>query len=237
MKIAIHQPEHLPWLGFLHKASLADAFVLLDNVQFRKNYFQNRNRIRTANGSSWLTVPVKRHPLNCLISQIKINNTHNWQDKIFKSISLNYQKAPYFKKYSSFFKETYSLDREFLSELNIHMIRNLLSFFGIKTNLVVASGLSDISGSKGDLLLSICQRLGADEYISGISGREYLDTESFKRSGIKVTFQDFFHPVYQQLYQPFIPCMSGIDLLFNYGDKSQEILLGAKTPRLDYQFK
>lgn len=234
MIATIHQPEHLPWLGFIHKATMADVLVLLDNVQYRKNYYQNRNKIRTHSGFSWLTVPVKKHPLDTSIKDVMIDNTKHWKKKCWKTLSLNYKNAPYFSKYSDFFFKVYSRDWELLAELNIEIIRQLFTFFDIKIKLIKASNLNNISGKGDDLLLTICKELRAKKYLSGISGREYMNAQKFERSGITVTYQEFFHPIYHQCYQPFIPCLSALDLLFNLGDKSKEILLNPKSPRLKY---
>ena len=94
--IGIHQPEYLPWMGFLNKLSNSDVFVILDNVQYRRNYFQNRNRIRTATGWSWLTVPVKKAPLETPIMDIEIDNSRPWGENHMKGLSQNYSKAPHF---------------------------------------------------------------------------------------------------------------------------------------------
>jgi hypothetical protein len=234
MIVTIHQPEHLPWLGFIHKASMADVLVLLDNVQYRKNYYQNRNKIRSVSGFSWITVPVQKHPLNSLINEIKIDTTNQWQKRCWKTLYFNYKKAAYFAEHSGFFEEIYSQSWDLLVTLNIKIIQYMLKAFNIPAKSIRASSMKDISGKRDSLLLSICQKLGAQEYLSGISGKEYLDIEKFEQAGVKVTFQNFFHPIYEQCYSPFIPCMSAIDLLFNYGDNAKEILLGPEVPRLNY---
>lgn len=234
MIVTIHQPEHLPWLGFIHKAAQADCLVILDNVQFRKNYFQNRNKVRTASGFSWVTVPVQKSSLNSLINEIKIDNKHRWREKCWKTIYYSYVKASFFENYSNLFESIYFKNWDYLAELNLEIIQNLLKFFDVKTELVIASHIGDISGKSDDLLLSICKKLGAGEYVSGISGKDYLDVEKFEQAGIKVSFQEFYHPIYQQCHEPFMPCMSSMDLLFNYGDKAKDVLFDADTERLDY---
>jgi hypothetical protein len=118
--------------------------------------------------------------------------------------------------------------------MNIRIIQKLFDYFSISTKLVIASKLNGVSGKRDDLLLAICKKLGAEKYLSGISGKDYLDIKKFEQAGIKVTFQEFYHPIYRQCYQPFMPCMSSIDLLFNYGEKSKDILLSPGIPRLNY---
>lgn len=237
MIVTIHQPEHLPWLGFIQKVSMADVFVILDTVQFRKNYFQNRNRILTANGPAWLTVPVTKHPLDTPIKDIRINNNTQWQKKYLKSIYYNYIKSAYFEKYMAALENLISLEYHYLSDLNTAIIEWLLTEFKVQTKIVKASEIIATEAKNDMLLLEICSILGAQTYISGISGREYLNTSVFDKKGVNIHYQKFFHPVYPQLQKEFHPCMSSIDLLFNHGDDSSEVLLNKDMPRLDYLFE
>ena len=234
MYITIHQPEHLPWLGFLDKAAQADCIVILDNVQFRKNYFHNRNKVRTASGFSWITVPIKRHESKILINEVEIDNTHKWALKYYKTIFYSYNKAPYFRKYNSYFQSLLQKKWEKLVDLNMELIRFLFSAFNIETEIVMSSALENTRGKGSELLLSICRQLKAKEYLSGISGKEYLDEKCFTSENIRVNYQEFYHPVYKQLYEPFMHCMSSIDLLFLYGEDAPAILFSDKVERLAY---
>lgn len=240
MHITIHQPEHLPWLGFFHKINMADVYVVLDNVQYRHKYFQNRNRIRASSGEVWLNVPILRKCKRFqLIKEVAINNDiERWQQKNWKSIYLNYKKAPCFAKYAEYFEELYSKEWQLLVDLNIDIIKNCLQFLGITVQVVYASQLK-VEGRGEQLVLDICKALNADVYISGISGiagkgKDYKD--KFSEHGIKVIYDDFHHPIYKQLYEPFLPCMSIIDLLFNHGDKSLDIINGIGVPVMDEVF-
>jgi len=235
--VTIHQPEHTPWLGFFDKIRQADTFVILDNVQFRKNYFQNRNRIRTQQGWTWLTVPVlAKGKLGQLIQDTQINNAVNWQSKVWKSIFYAYNKAPFFDQHSSFLKQVYDKPWTHLADLNEEIIRYISHGLGIQVKIIRASTLSS-TGKGTDLLLEICHKLEADTYLSGISGKDYLEETKFAEQGIKVIYQEFYHPIYKQLYEPFIPGMSIIDLLFNHGGKSLDILTGVGVERMDTLFK
>jgi len=226
-KVSIHQPEHLPWLGFFHKIIQVDEFVLLDNVQFRKNYFQNRNKIRTAQGWQWITVPVKKFHFNQKINEIEISYNQNWQEKNLRLIEQNYTKARYFKNYFSEFKKIYSSKFQLLRDLNIELIKFLLGKFGINTKVYISSELlKDVGKGGTEVNLNLCKKLNADIYLSGPFGKDYLDIPKFEQAGIKVEFHQFEHPIYKQLYDPFIPKMSSIDLLFNYGPESLSILTG-----------
>lgn len=226
-KISIHQPEHLPWLGFIHKVMSVDEFVLLDNVQFEKNYFQNRNKIRTDKGWQWITVPVKKFQHNQKINEIEISYDHEWQSKNINRIKQHYAKARYFNEYFPEFEKIYRTKFKLLRDLNIELIKFLLDKFGIHTKLYISSELLDNVGQGGtEVNLNISKRLNADIYLSGPFGKNYLDISKFEKENIKVEFQDFKHPIYKQVYEPFIPNMSSIDLLFNYGPKSLSILTG-----------
>lgn len=226
--VTIHQPEHLPWLGFFHKISQADLFVILDSVQFRKNYFQNRNKIRTVNGWAWLTVPVKRN-INTLIKDVEIANDQNWRRKCWNSIYFTYKKAPFFGEYGSVLEKFYKQDWINLCELNIHIIEQFLKFLSLEP-LILRSSEIGVHGNGSELILDICKEVDADTYISGIFGNEYLNLSDFKKAGIEVIFQEFHHPIYKQLYEPFIPSMSIIDLLFNHGPDSRDIIRGSGVP-------
>jgi len=237
MIVTIHQPEHMPWLGFFDKLRQADTFVILDNVQFRKNYFQNRNKIRTQQGWIWLTVPVlAKGKSSQLIQDAQINNAVNWQSTLWKSIFYAYNKASFFEKYGNFLKQIYDKQWTYLADLNEEIIRHVINELGIKVKIVMASTL-EVTGGGTDLLLEICQKLNADTYLSGISGKDYLEESRFTEQGIKVIYQEFYHPIYKQVYEPFIPCMSIIDLLFNHGDKSLDILKGIGVERMDTLFE
>lgn len=234
MHITIHQPEHMPWLGFFHKINMADIYVVLDNVQYRKNYFQNRNKVRTANGWIWITVPVSRS-IETLIKDVTIDTNQRWIKKWRDTIFYNYKKSPFFEQYFDRLKILINEHWEKILDLNVALIRLLCNFLDIKTKFILASELN-VCGKGSDLLLAICKKLDAERYLSGISGKEYLRVDDFAREGIKVEFQEFHHPIYNQLYEPFTPCMSIIDLLFNYGEKSLDVINGIGVPVMEEVF-
>jgi len=237
MIISIHQPQYLPWLGLIERIARSDIFVLLDNVPYSKNYFYNRNRIKTANGWIWLTIPVLfSGKYGQLIKDIRIDNKVKWREDHWKSIYFAYKKAPSFESYQKLFEEYYSRDWESLAEAGIESMRILLEQYGIKTRLVRASELS-AQGQKEELLINICRELGADEYLSGPDGRNYLNLEEWESAGINVEFQEFRHPLYSQLQGEFIPQMSALDLLFNCGEKSCPILLDEKGEKVECVLK
>lgn len=234
MILAGHQPNYLPYLGFFHKMVFADAFVIVDNVQYVKRGpfgWVNRNKIRTRDGEGWqwLTVPVLvKGKFEQKIIDTQINTTLPWGRKHWGSLLTNYGKAPHFSRYADFFEETY-LGRtwDFFSLLSEHMIFYLTRVLGIekpihKSSVIGAQGKGD------ELIIDMCAKLGADTYLHGAHGKDYVDEEKFKRAGIKSLHQAFEHPVYHQQFDPFVSHLSVVDLLFNHGTESLDILLGKK---------
>jgi hypothetical protein len=217
MRLAIHQPEHLPWLGFLDKARRADRFVFLDTVAFKKNYFENRNRIRTPQGWAWLTTPVLlKGRSGQAFLDVQINNRARWQEVYFRTLRQNYVRAPYWKEFEPGLADIIQRRWDRLVEFNLALIRFLFEVFGIDTPAMRASELHP-EGRKGDLLLDLCRKSGASVYYSGPSGRDYLDESIFTAAGIAVEYHAFAHPEYRQQFDPFVPGMSAIDLLLNEG--------------------
>lgn len=217
MIVTIHQPEFLPWLGLIDKIRQADVTVLLDSVQYEKNYFQNRNRIRTADGWSWLTVPVRTTGrFGQRIDEVEIDDTSDWRRKHLRSLQQHYGAVPHFDQIGTPLERLYGDTWQRLVDFNVAAIEWMLGAFGLQRSLVRASSLS-VAGQRSDLLAAICVSVGASAYLSGISGREYLDERPFVRSGIGVRYHAFTHPTYTQRYQPFVPQLSAVDLLFNVG--------------------
>lgn len=237
MRVTIHQPEHMPWLGFFHKINMADVYVVLDNVQYRRRYFQNRNKIRTKQGWQWATVPLeKENRAELLIKDVKIfREDLKWKHKNLEKIYHNYCKAKYFTYFWGAFEAIYNRDFSHLRNLNLQLLNFFFEKLGIKIEICFVSDMN-VSGKREDLILNICKAIGAKTYMSGISGKEYLDLQAFSDNGINVIIQQFHHPIYEQLYEPFLPCMSIIDLLFNHGDRSLDIINGFGVPVMDKIF-
>jgi hypothetical protein len=221
--VAVHQPQYLPWLGYFDKIRRADVFCFLDDVQYKKNDWQNRNRIRTARGWQWLTVPVcYRFPQK--ISEVTINNAVNWRHKHLQALITNYSRTPYYKDYSGLFEDVYSETWDSLCDLNIFLIKRLGSALGLNQKLIVKTSDFKLSEDPTERLIDICKVLDADTYLSGQDGTKYMDMDRFRQSGISVEVQDFNHPVYPQAFKDFESHMSVIDLLFNCGPKSLEVI-------------
>ena len=230
MTVTVNQVLHLPWLGFFERAAKSDVFVLYDTIQFLKQDFFNRNRLKTPQGAQWLTVPV-RHPYEVPQTQVYIDNTKDWARRNWRQIETNYNKAPYFQAYEESFQKLYKGPWEKLVDLNTACIIYIAEQMGIRATFVKASELPiNHEAEKSQRLADMCKVLGAHTYYSGQGGHRYLREEPFVKEGIRVTYQDFRHPVYPQLYGDFIPELSVIDLLFNKGPESLAVVLGANTP-------
>lgn len=239
MIVTIHQPVTLPWLGFFHKAASADELILLDHVQYRKNYLQNRNRIKSASGPIWLTVPVVTKGLGPQpICEVEIAERTNprWRERHRRSIEQCYSKAPHYEAYAEGLLSLYERPFRLLVDFNIAILLFLARAFGIGTKLLRSSELSP-AFAREDMLLDLCQKRGADTYLSGVSGRSYLTPQRWEAAGIRLQFQAFYHPIYPQGRGDFVPAMSAIDLLFYCGPRSLDAILGRGFPVMDHVFE
>jgi hypothetical protein len=227
MIVAVHQPQYLPWLGYFDKIASADVFVLLDNVQYKKNEWQNRNRIKTAAGPQWLTVPVT-YRFGQRINEVLINNRESWQKRQKQTIITNYRKSPHWQELSTALEEIFVRPWEGLADLNIFVVRRLVEILGVSTPIHVASELPAFPEDPDERLIGIAKHFGADAYLAGSGGHNYMNLDKFEQNGVKVLFQDYRHPVYRQLFEGFEPFLSVVDLIFNHGKESLRILRGEK---------
>jgi len=228
MIVSIMQPAYIPWLGYFDRVLKSDIHIVLDNVAMDKSSktkFTNRNKIRTPNGWSWLTVPLQSVARSDeqVISDLEISPSMNWSEKHWKTIQSNYSRSNYYSDYSDYFENFYQQDWVHLAPMLQESTRYLLQELGIQTQQMKSSELSPQS-KKADLILELCIKVGATTYLSGPFGRDYLDEHAFDKAGIELKYHDYVHPAYNQCFEGFESHMSVIDLLFNYGDKSLEIL-------------
>jgi hypothetical protein len=224
LRLVIHQPNFLPYVGFFHKLSLADTFVMMDNTQYDKK-FTNRNKIKIPDGWSWLTVPINKEHKFLPNKLVEINNKENWKEMHWKKITRSYTNSKFFKKnYKSFFEEVYKKEWKFLFELNSELLRQIIDWLGLKIQIIKESELN-INGNSTERLVNVCKELGAETYVSGVGGKEYMNEKLFQKNNIKIEYQKFQCPTYTQIFGgDFIPNLSIIDLLFNNGSKSLPIL-------------
>lgn len=223
--IAIQQPEHFPWLGFFHKMTLVDEYVYLDNVQFKKRYFENRNKIRTNSraGFEWICIPViTKGRYTQTINKVEVDHTQNWRSKYLNKIYLVYKRARYFDARYETIECIINSKYDLLVEYNYAIINYVCSLFEIRKQFHVSSEIlkdrEKINGS--DLILELCRYSDATSYVSGPAGRDYLESERFIKEGIGIAYHDYVHPQYRQMYEPFVPYMSSLDYIFNHQDKN-----------------
>lgn len=222
MIVSIHQPLYLPWTGYVHKMDVSDLHIVLDHVEFDDGSFVKRNKVRTPNGWTWLTVPVHAHN-DTPIHDVEVANEHRWQPKHWKTLLNFYESTPHFDEHKAFFEDVYETEWTHLVALNLHIIDHLRESLGVDTPMKRSSEM-DVNGTKDELIFELCQSVDADTYLSGPNGRDYLDEARFQDAGIEVVYHDYEHPTYEQAFDGFEPYMSTIDLLFNHGPDSLEII-------------
>lgn len=235
MIVAAHQPNFIPWLGYFDKMRKADLFIVVDHVQMERQSFQNRVRIKTGEGERWITVPVVQESRSERIMDKRIDNSRTgrfrWSRKMFLTLKYAYQSAPHFRDYEAALAGIFEERWERLSDLNGRLIGLCREALDIRTPMLASSTLK-IAGAKSDMVLNMCREAGATAYLAGDgASRSYLDVDAFERAGIRVIWQEFEHPRYVQHPSSgvFIPNLSALDLLFNCGPRSAEILRGERV--------
>ena len=237
MIVAVHQPHFLPWLGYLDRMLQADLFIVLDHVQFERRNYQNRTRILIDGQPHWLTVPVIQQSQQERVLDKKIDNPERvelrwWGASHFQTLRYAYRKAPYFETYAPTLRKFLESRWERLVDLDQVLLEYLRDVLDIQTPLVSSSELG-VDGRRSELILNLCKAVKADTFMTGMgASRSYLDRQAFADAGIEVTCQAFEHPQYQQCGgMDFAPGLSALDLLFNHGPESREILRGEPLPR------
>lgn len=224
-KIAILQSNYIPWKGYFDLINMVDEFVLYDDMQYTKRDWRNRNKIKTPNGLTWLTIPVEvKGKYYQAIRDTKISEK-DWAKKHWQALALNYAKSKYFKDYKDFFEELYQDNNdEYLSQINYKFIVAINSILGIKTKIRWSSEFDLIDG-KSECLLGICQDCNATEYISGPAAKDYLDEALFFNENIQVSWMNYSgYPEYQQLYNSFEHGVTVLDLIFNEGPNAVKFM-------------
>jgi hypothetical protein len=222
-RVAILQSNYIPWKGYFDIINIVDEFVLYDSVQYTKNDWRNRNKIKTKQGIIWITIPVK-HSISQRIDEIEVLD-NKWRKKHWRTLVQNYSKSKYFNLYMNIFNNCYlNADEFFLSKINYSFICEINKILGITTKISWSTDYN-ISGEKTEKLLNICKQANATEYISGPAAKNYLDEKLFKQENIKVTWMDYSsYPEYNQLYPPFEHAVSILDLIFNEGPNATKFM-------------
>jgi len=228
--VAMHQSQYLPWLGYLEKIDFADTFVIVDNVQLKKTEWQTRNRIKTSLGWQWLTLPVAgKFPIN--IENARVLRKSFWLNKHLRKIKHHYQKSAHFSKYFTEFSDVLKEAPENLSDFNVFVLKWLMSAYGIKTPIVFSKEFST-STHPTRRLIDLCERLNANIFLVGSGGTSYIDSDMFNyNSNVALRIQRYKHPTYKQAKSKseFMSHMSSLDLLFNEGKNSLEILRSGRN--------
>ncbi|MDR5779080.1 WbqC family protein [Caballeronia sp. LZ065] len=217
-KVAILQSNYIPWKGYFDMIAAVDEFVIYDEVQFTKNDWRNRNRIKTRNGGEWITIPVQQERLDQKISETRVLNGR-WAVKHWKAIANNYARAPYFAQYADVLEALYRQagQLEWLSEINLLFIRTICNLLGVTTN-ITSSRDYDLSGDRVARLVSVCCQADAQVYLSGPAAKNYLDEALFAAAGVGVEWMSYDgYPEYPQLHAPFEHGVTVLDLLLNTG--------------------
>ena len=227
MIAAAHQPLFIPWIGYFDKISKTDLFVIVDNVQFTTAGWIRRNTIKGSSGPQKIIVPVKeKKHLGQNIRDVLIDSdgNSNWREKHIRTFAFCYGKAPYFNEVMTFLERTYSRGWKNICQFNIELIHAVCEYLEITTKVIISSE-NNIQGGKTDLIVDICEKTGADTFMLGMGGSAaYADREFIASKGISVIMQQFRHPEYPQLFGDFVPNLSILDLLFNMGPGSRDIV-------------
>lgn len=218
-KIAVLQSDYIPWKGYFDIIAAVDEFILYDDMQYTKRDWRNRNIIITPNGLQWLTIPVQ---VKGKFYQ-KINETmvfgHDWIDNHWKSIQMNYSRAPYFKEYRDRIYAVYEKCREeeYLSRINYLFLTEICNILSIKTKISWSSDYP-LADGKNERLIELVKSAGGDYYLSGPAAKDYIITDLFDQAGIQLAWMDYSgYPEYHQLSKNFEHKVSILDLIFNEG--------------------
>jgi len=223
VKVAIHQPHYLPWLGYLAKWAEADVFIFLDTVQYEKNGWQNRNRIKTHQGPQWLTVPVRAR-LGTPIADVAIDERQDWARRHLRAIELAYARAAWLPRHAGALRALYEQKWRTLAPLAVASATWLAAAVGIRTPARLASELDVTAADPTERLIALCRAVGGTTYLAGRDGVRYMDLQAFAAAGIEVRAQAYKHPKYAQLHGEFVPFLSALDLLLTHGDDALAIL-------------
>ncbi|OON99199.1 MAG: hypothetical protein ATN35_01790 [Epulopiscium sp. Nele67-Bin004] len=224
-KIAILQSNYLPWKGVFDMINQVDEFVFLEDAQYTKNDWRNRNKILIQTKPTWITVPVYNYSLEQLIYRTEIVMKYNWQRKHFNTFQINYSRASHYKKYLPLLEDIF-LDKSWtnLSELNIYTTKIIAKELGITTKFINSVDLG-CDGIKDDKLIKICKKLGATHYLSGPSAKNYIDPIKFQTNNIELEYIEYNYPEYNQGKEGFITHgVTVLDLMFHCGDESPKYI-------------
>lgn len=219
MRVAIVQPSYIPWRGFFDMIRSVDLFLFFDDVQYTRHDWRNRNRIKTAAGPRWLTIPVRRHAREEIIRNIAICYEPDWRAEHLNLLRVWYGRTPFYERYAGRFADILATRPESLCDLDIALTRWLMEELGIATAVERTSRLP-VTGAKTDRLLALLGRVGATDYLSGPAAKDYIDPDAFQRAGVGLCYKRYDYAAYPQPWGDFLDFMSVLDLLFNTGPEA-----------------
>lgn len=229
--IAIMQPVYLPWMGYFEQMAVCDEFMFLDDVQYTKKDWRNRNKIRTKTDWMWLTIPVQRAKFGQTLSETKISYSENWTAKHLADIRTNYAPCPYYQDIYDILAAAFTQQPVLLTDLTVSLTRQLAEYMGIHTPISFASDVPRVSPDRHDRIIELCRARNADLVYTGPAAKAYMDLDFLRNAGLEVIFQNYQHPHYKQHFPGFESHMAIIDLLMNHGPGAREILLSSPLPK------
>jgi len=228
----ILQPSYIPWRGYFHQIQKAELFIFYDDVQYDKRGWRNRNRIKTPSGVKWLTIPVHSRGAqteHIPINQIRICWDTSWNQEHWRTIEYAYHKTPFYEAYAPEISRLYNIQYELLADFTVELTQVLARMLGIIQTRFLRSSSLPVEGQKTDRLLNILKQVGATHYISGPSARDYVEEDKFSAAGIGLEYMDYNYPEYPQLYPPYDPQVSILDLLFMTGPDASNYIYTQET--------
>lgn len=226
MRVSISQPTLFPWIGYFNIIKNSDIFVFFDDVKFEKHSWQMRNKLKEISKDRespvWIRIPIKIAKTDTLIKDVLIDNSENWKENHLKAFQINYGKS---YNEVNFISDMYNREWDKLVDFNIEFITNCCKFLDISTKLVKSSDLN-CNGKKGELVLNICKKLEATDYLTSVGAVDYLEDyrKLFDESNIKIIYHDYTHPVYKQRGKTFLENLSVLDLIFNEKNNSKSFI-------------
>lgn len=217
------QSSYIPWRGYFDFIDSVDIFVFHDDLQYTKGDWRNRNCIKTAKGTEWLTVPVHYKTVSQLICDTQVDQSRNWGQKHLRQLQANYRETQYLGDILDIVSVIDSPQEKTISELNIELTKRICEYLSINTPMFLSSELS-VTGRKTERLIEILQKLKATTYLSGPSAEDYLDKEAFRKNGISLEYKTYDYEAYPQLWGEFEGRVSILDLIANRGTESKEMI-------------
>ena len=232
MKVSIIQPCFAPWLGYFEQMLIGDIFIYMDDVQYTKKDWRNRNQLKSPNGAKYITVPVKKTNRETLINEVLISYNEPWEERILNQIDQWYRKAPNYQKGRQLVENVFKMKSEKLIDLNFHLNNEILKFMGVEKEIKFSSEVPRNSVTKNERIVEICKYFKSNLLYDGNSAKKFIDQKLFANNGIEVIFQDYRQVPYSQQWGEYLPYMSILDLLLNITENYKELIITTKHPQL-----